>query len=138
LVQLKRLSENNARRAALTRRYQDGLQNLAPLALPFQRAPVGSTYHFFPVVLADPERRPEFMRALAKQQIQTSIHYPPIHRFSSYRKLWPADYAHRLPQTEDATSRLVTLPLFSTMSDFQVERVISSTRAFFLNNLDRS
>ena len=49
--------------------------------------------------------------------IQTSVHYPPIHRFRAYR-----EFATRrvLPRTEAVAERLVTLPLFPHMSSDQV------------------
>ncbi|MGO9176454.1 MAG: DegT/DnrJ/EryC1/StrS family aminotransferase [Desulfobaccales bacterium] len=131
LVQLRNLAEKNARRRELTGCYWEGLKDLEQLVLPFQGMPVGSSYHLFPV-LADRSRRAALMSALAKQQIQTSIHYPAVHRFSYYRKLWPANHSHHLPQTEDIVAREITLPLFPTMTEDQLRKVIASVRAFFL------
>jgi dTDP-4-amino-4,6-dideoxygalactose transaminase len=129
IVQLQRLEENNAKRRELTHRYQNSLKNLECLEVPFLDAPEGSTHHLFVVLLRDRAKRAEFMGALAQQGIQTSIHYPPIHRFSFYRQLWPTDFAHRLPLTEDLTARVVTLPLFPSMSLAQCEDVITAVEA---------
>jgi dTDP-4-amino-4,6-dideoxygalactose transaminase len=72
--------------------------------------------------------RPAFVEHLHQSGIQTSLHYPPIHRFSAYRSLYPED--HDLPLTEQAAVRLVTLPLFPTLTDWQIEAVIESINRF--------
>jgi dTDP-4-amino-4,6-dideoxygalactose transaminase len=71
------------------------------------------------------------MAALAERGIQTSIHYPPIHRFSHYQSLWPPDFDHGLPQTEEVTARLVTLPLFPSMTEAQLESAVAAVEEFF-------
>ena len=78
----------------------------------------------FTVVL-DPEvDRERFRAALAEKGVQTSVHYPPVHRFSFY-----AEGAAGLPVTDAYATRTVTLPLFAHMSDEQVEVVIESVLA---------
>jgi dTDP-4-amino-4,6-dideoxygalactose transaminase len=87
LVQLDRLESGNARRRELTEAYRAQLQDLEGLEIPFRDVPAGSAHHLFPILLRDPARRADFMAALARQGIQTSIHYPPVHLFSYYRGL---------------------------------------------------
>jgi dTDP-4-amino-4,6-dideoxygalactose transaminase len=58
--------------------------------------------------------------------IQTSIHYPPVHRFSYYRRRYADSPNLRLPVTEDVAEREVTLPLFPSMTDEAIQAVISS------------
>ncbi|NDK16879.1 MAG: DegT/DnrJ/EryC1/StrS aminotransferase, partial [Armatimonadetes bacterium] len=60
--------------------------------------------------------------------IQTSIHYPPIHQFSFYREHVLREPVH-LPLTESVAQRELTLPLFPTMTEEQVERVVERLRA---------
>jgi dTDP-4-amino-4,6-dideoxygalactose transaminase len=132
LVQLAKLSGANARRRRLTRRYREKLQDLPGLTLPFVQELEAAACHLFPVVLPPETDRAGFMAALAERGIQTSIHYPPVHRFSLYQGLWPSDYDHGLPQTEAVTSRLVTLPLFSTMTAEQLDAVAEAARRFLM------
>jgi dTDP-4-amino-4,6-dideoxygalactose transaminase len=131
LVQLGKLPAANARRRELTRRYRERLQHIPGLTLPFAPELEASACHLFPVVLPLGTDRAGFMAALAAQGIQTSIHYPPIHRFSYYRGLWPPDFDHGLPQTEEVTARLVTLPLFPSMTEAQLELVVAAVEEFF-------
>jgi dTDP-4-amino-4,6-dideoxygalactose transaminase len=131
LVQLKRLEPGNARRQELTYAYRAQLKELDHLEVPFRDFPGGSSHHLFPILLRDRAGRKDFMAALARQSIQTSIHYPPVHLFSHYRSLWEEGHDHRLPLTEDSTARLVTLPLFPSMTMAQLDTVVAAIRRFF-------
>ncbi len=53
------------------------------------------------------------------RSIETSIHYPPVHHFQIHHDEWQKSAA-TLQLTEEAASRVVTLPLYPTMSDEQV------------------
>jgi dTDP-4-amino-4,6-dideoxygalactose transaminase len=59
---------------------------------------------------------------LRARGIQTSVHYPPIDRFTAY-----ADAPRRpLPRTGAVADRLLTLPLFPHMSDEDVDAVVEA------------
>lgn len=62
------------------------------------------------------------MTGMREQAVQTSIHYPAIHRFSAYNGTPNIN----LDLTEQVSSRAVTLPLFSGMTDEQVEAVCAA------------
>jgi dTDP-4-amino-4,6-dideoxygalactose transaminase len=104
------------------------LKNLETIEIPFLEAPEGSAHHLFPVLLRDGARRADFMAALAGQGIQSSIHYPPIHRFSSYLGLLL--FTNRLTVTEEICTREVTLPLFPHMSQGRLWHVIHAVKSF--------
>jgi dTDP-4-amino-4,6-dideoxygalactose transaminase len=126
IVQLGRVAAGNAKRRELTRIYREYLQEMENLEIPFLGASEGSAHHLFPVLLRDGARRATFMVALAEQGIQTSIHYPPVHRFSAYRSLCLSGYD--LIVTEDVCAREVTLPLFPHMSQDQLWQVIQAVK----------
>jgi dTDP-4-amino-4,6-dideoxygalactose transaminase len=132
LVQLAKLPGANSRRLELTLLYREKLVNVSDLILPFAPEVEASACHLFPLVLPPGTDRAAFMAALAGQGVQTSIHYPPIHQFSHYRGLWPPDFDHGLPRTEEVAPRLVTLPLFPTMTSEQLDRVVTAVQDFFL------
>ena len=135
LAQLEKLEVNNARRRAITRRYWDGLKN-AGLVLPFHAsdgAPgIIPSCHIFPCLLPAEIERTRFIDAMRSEGIQTSIHYPPVHQLTYYEKKYSPP---RLPITETAASREVTLPLFPTMSDEQIEQVMSGVKASLATSL---
>lgn len=131
MVQLGKLHDNNQRRAAITRHYWNCLAE-SGLGLPFressQDADCQPAYHIFPVLLPVGADRPSFMDAMRAAGIQTSIHYPPIHSFSYYRGLYPGV---SLPVTEEIAAREVTLPLYPSMRDDQVQAVIDAAVNYF-------
>jgi dTDP-4-amino-4,6-dideoxygalactose transaminase len=128
IVQLRKVKAGNIKRREIILTYREKLKNVQFIEIPFLGVPEGSTHHLFPVLLRDGARRADFMARLAGQGIQTSIHYPPIHRFSSYLSILPFD--HRLPVTEEVCSREVTLPLFPHMSEDQLSQVIQAVKNF--------
>jgi dTDP-4-amino-4,6-dideoxygalactose transaminase len=122
-VQLKKLPANNERRARLMTFYRELLAELAPgLQLPFLEARGESCFHILPVLLPAGVERAPFVEAMKAQGIQTSIHYPPVHRFQVYRQEG-LESASDLTLTEEAARREVTLPLYPTMKEEQVEWV---------------
>jgi len=125
IVQLGRLGRNNRRRREFTRLYRELLHDQAPqVTVPFSSHLGVSAAHLMPILLPQGVDRTRFMEHMKSQKIQTSIHYPPIHLFSAYREK-SGPQTPRLPVTEDVAARLVTLPLYPTMTDEDVLSVVS-------------
>ncbi len=127
-VQLSKLAYNNTRRAKAVARYQELIQELAPtITVPFQSHRGNSAYHIFPILLPTGTDRLVFMETMKAQRIQTSIHYPPIHKFSAYAEIDQIDRPS-LPITEDVVSREVTLPLYPGLSENDVLIVVQAVQ----------
>ncbi|NUM48963.1 MAG: DegT/DnrJ/EryC1/StrS family aminotransferase [Anaerolineales bacterium] len=124
LVQLGKLLANNARRGELTERYWQGLE-ASGVGLPFRDSLGTPAYHIFPILLPDGVDRYSFIDHMRAAGIQTSIHYPPIHQFQAYQTQY-ADV--KLPVTEHVAQREVTLPLYATMTEAQVDQVIDAVK----------
>jgi dTDP-4-amino-4,6-dideoxygalactose transaminase len=127
LVQLRRLEHENAGRARIVAHYRDAFAGLQGVSMPFgdRLGDTAISHHLAVATLPDAETRDQVRARLANSGIQTSLHYPPIHLFSAYRN----GRARRLPRTEEAASRLVTLPLFAHMRDDQVTAVVEAVAA---------
>lgn len=124
-VQLNKLSAKNLRRKELVELYQQRFAGQDKVT-PFFRS-VGngsnSAYHIFPVLLQEGADRIGFMTAMRDRGVQTSIHYRPIHTFSAYQGKFAGE---NLTITVDIATRLVTLPLYPTMTTQQLEIVVKS------------
>jgi dTDP-4-amino-4,6-dideoxygalactose transaminase len=126
-VQLRKLSTNNARRKKLTEMYRHALAESVPeVTLPFTQHRGSSAYHLLPILLPPKTDRRQFMELMRQKGIQTSIHYPPVHRFSNYQE--PGPCVH-LPLTEKIASREITLPLYPTLEPSAVETVVNAVRS---------
>jgi dTDP-4-amino-4,6-dideoxygalactose transaminase len=130
-VQLGKLPASNKRRRELTALYRELLSELTPeIKMPFSEAHGVSSlscYHILPVLLPPETDRAKFMEGMKAQGIQTSIHYPPVHRFHIYEDEW-SSRNNPLPLTEEVSARQVTLPLYATMQEDQVELVARAAR----------
>jgi dTDP-4-amino-4,6-dideoxygalactose transaminase len=124
-VQLQKLAANNERRKAITEMYRQGLGSRG-FELPFKDGKGDPAYHIFPVLLPRETDRKAFIDTLRAAGVQTSIHYPPVHRFSYYRQRYGEI---SLPLTEEMAAREVTLPLYPSMQDGQVELVVETATA---------
>ncbi len=119
ILQLKKLPQANRKRKTLTRLYRKNLTGVDGILLPFQGYPRDSSYHLFPILLSKKADRRKFMELLKREGIQSSIHYPPIHRFSYYRSNLQARRS-RLPITEYVGAHEVTLPLYPLLKSQEV------------------
>ena len=125
LAQLTRLLEWNAYRKKLSDYYRRILnEQIASIAIPFSAAHETSA-HIMPVLLQGDVDRQKVMQHLRNAGIQSSIHYPPVHRFSYYQKHFP-DIS--LPNTEHFCSRELTLPLHPGLFESDVERVVKALK----------
>jgi dTDP-4-amino-4,6-dideoxygalactose transaminase len=118
-VQLRKLAASNARRAEVVAWYREAT-SARGVETPFTKGRYGDgSHHLFVVLLPDGTDRLKLMAAMREGGVQTSVHYPPTHRFTAY-----ADTPASLPVTDAVAARLLTLPLGPSMTRAQVDRVM--------------
>ncbi len=122
-ARLRRLDADNHDRGRLDAVYRERLEPLGLACALASEPPASSAHHLFCVILEDGRDREAFRDRLAKARVQTSVHYPPVHRFSIYGEQPP------LPVTEAYAARTVTLPLFAHMTSPQQDQVIQAVAA---------
>jgi dTDP-4-amino-4,6-dideoxygalactose transaminase len=127
IEQLRKIDNFLARREQLARRYDEALGSL-PLVLP-PRPDDGSTHawHLYVVRLAAGARlrRDELINELSQRGIGTSVHFIPLHHQPYWRDtcaLAPAQF----PVAEASYHAMLTLPLYTRMTDADQERVIAA------------
>lgn len=118
---LARLDDENARRARIDAFYREQLVGLDLTVALAAVDGLEASHHLFVIVLPEGSDRDAFRRHLADDGIQTSVHYPPVHRTTVHAG------EHDLPFTESYAARAVTLPMFAGMTDNQVEAVVGAT-----------
>jgi dTDP-4-amino-4,6-dideoxygalactose transaminase len=123
-VQLKKLPDGNLRRGELTQRYRSNL-SATSVMIPFEEQPrnIESVYHILPILLPEGTDRVLIIGALKEKGIQSSIHYPPFWDFSAFKGQFEQDDS---PITAQICTRQLTLPLFPTMTDQEVDQVTSA------------
>jgi dTDP-4-amino-4,6-dideoxygalactose transaminase len=123
LVQLKKLPEWNDIRRRLSLRYRQLIAEHCPSVIVPFADPWPSAHHLMPVVLPSAVSRQTVIDRLRKRGIQTTVHYPPVHRLTFYNDLQPGLH---LPRTEEFARRELTLPLHPRMMMSTVEFVVNS------------
>jgi dTDP-4-amino-4,6-dideoxygalactose transaminase len=127
LVQLKKLDRNNDKRKKLVGIYREELQGVKGLSLPFLKFKGNPSYHLFPILLARTISRNKIMERLKEFGIQVSVHYPPVHLFSLYRKKFGYKMG-MLPKTEEVSRREMTLPLHPRMKQEDVKWIVKKVK----------
>jgi dTDP-4-amino-4,6-dideoxygalactose transaminase len=127
--QLKRARAFHARRAAIAHAYHAAFAEL-PLIVP-PDAPAGElhAWHLYPLRLADAAAidRDALIERLFAAGIGCSVHYIPLH----LQPYWRDRYALRaesFPHSQRAFERMLSLPIYTRMTDADVQRVVAAVR----------
>ena len=128
--QLKRLRGFQVRREQIAAQYAEAFADL-PLVTPPQALP-GDTHawHLYVLRLGDGAgvARDAFIERLFAAGIGCSVHYIPLH----LQPYWRDRYALKredFPHSQRAFERMLTLPLYTRMTDGDVARVVDAVRA---------
>ena len=118
IEQLKKLPKDLETRIAVRKRYVERLTKNPRIAVPFADCEEFTSNYIFPIVILDStkEKRNALREYIHAAGIQTSVHYPAAHLFTTYREL-----GAKLPQTEYVTDNEVTLPMYAALTMEQVD-----------------
>lgn len=126
LSQLNKLDSFVARRGTLVARYDAAFKPYAPLLRPIARVGGKPGWHLYVVLIdfaAAGKSRATVMRELLAAGIGTQVHYFPVHLQPYYQRM----YGYQaLPGAEAYYARCLSLPLYPTMQDIDVDRVVKS------------
>jgi len=127
LAQLSRLEELNSRRRHLAALYRNGLVGVEGLELPGVPDYTHThAWHLFVIKVISMDRE-HFMQKLSEYQIGYGIHFPAGHRLSYIQERYKIKKGE-LKETERASARLVSLPLFPGMKEEDVSYVCEAAR----------
>ena len=124
-VQLSRATQMGNARARIAARYTGEFSQL-PLQLPAGPSEWGGhAWHLFTIRLLNdaPMGRDEFIDSMARAGVVASVHFIPLH----LQPYWRSAYGLRVgnyPVATEASSRIVSLPIYSAMTDRQIDRVV--------------
>lgn len=128
LAQLRRADAMRERRATIARRYHEAFRDVPELQLPAERDDRGHSWHLYPLRLHLGRLqidRAQFIAELKRRNIGASVHFIPLHLHPYYRETYgyrPEDF----PVAYEQYSREVSLPIYSRMSDADVQDVIEA------------
>lgn len=118
IEQLKKLPVDLNKRVAVRKRYVEKLQQIKNVVVPHADNQEFVSNYIMPIVLEDctSEYRDDVRAKLHEAGIQTSMHYPAIHRFSIYKECDAL-----LPHTEYVTDHEITLPMYAALTQENID-----------------
>lgn len=125
IEQLKKLPADLERRIMVRERYVEQLIGIEDLVIPFADNSEFVSNYIFPTILlnSNRDRRNEIREYMHEFGVQTSIHYPAVHKFTTYK-----EQVAFLPQTEYVTDNEITLPMYASLSNDQIDFICKTYR----------
>ena len=127
--QLKKARRFQQRRAQIAARFDEAFADLPLITPPRPLAGDLHAWHLYALRLGDDAgiARDRFIEQLFELGIGCSVHYIPLHLHPYWRERYALDPA-MFPHSQKAYERLVSLPIYTRMSDADVERVVAAVR----------
>jgi perosamine synthetase len=128
LAQLRKVDAMRQRREEIAGRYNDAFAGYPEIQMPTVREHVGHAWHLYMLRLngdALTIGRDEFIQHLKKCNISSSVHFIPLHVHPYYQ----ATYGYQpedLPVAFREYKREISLPIYSKMTDLDVQSVIDA------------
>jgi UDP-4-amino-4,6-dideoxy-N-acetyl-beta-L-altrosamine transaminase len=88
-----------------------------------------SSYHLFPILVKTKpyaHTRKAVFEALHAENIGVQVHYIPTYKFPYYKELLGRDLSSEMPGTEEFYSREIGLPIFASMTESDVNDVLTA------------
>jgi UDP-4-amino-4,6-dideoxy-N-acetyl-beta-L-altrosamine transaminase len=126
ISQLSRLNEYVAKRSEIASWYDNNFKTL-PVNPLIQNKDVESSYHLYVVRIKNgKEERNKFYRHLRDNDIFVNLHYIPIYRQPYYQGY------EFLENAEKYYQETVSLPIFPTIKQIDLSKIVKSIEAFFI------
>jgi dTDP-4-amino-4,6-dideoxygalactose transaminase len=123
IVQLDKLEADLKRRSEIRKAYIEHLSRLEDIIIPFRDYKEFCSNYIMPIVLKNStcEKRDAVRNHLAEAGIQTSVHYPAVHKFTIYKEFYS-----ELPKTDYLVDNLITLPMYSKLELSQIKYIVDN------------
>lgn len=125
VAQVGKIEELIARRRAIANRFNDAFANIDLISTPKVPPESRHVYQLYTIRLESVLKRDEFVTKLASRNISSKIYFDPIHLSEYYR----SEHGHSagdLPVTEDVSAQVLSLPIYSTQTLDQTDRIIET------------
>jgi len=135
--QLKKVHKFRDKRQKVAETYYQELKDIPGLTLPRLHCTMEAHSWYLFMVLIDSDKtvngmdRNQFIIEMTKRDIGTSVHYKPLHLMTYYKKTYDLNPDH-FPNANRIFKECVSLPMFSAMTEDQLEYVIASIKNILL------
>lgn len=129
IPQLKKARTFQERRAKIASFYDESFKDLPVILPPKADGEDTHAWHIYAIRLTDeaPVSRDDFIELMIERRIGCSVHFIPLHLHPYWKETYnlkPDDF----PNALDAYRRVVSLPLYTKMSEEDIRRVVFAVR----------
>jgi perosamine synthetase len=128
IAQLKKAGQIIEMRRKKAEYLTEQLRNIEEITLPLKLKGYFYVYQMYPIRV-NRKYRDALMKHLAEKNVATKVYFPPIHLTYFYKN--ELKYNCKLPVTEQISSEIFTLPIYSTITTEELEYVINEIKNFF-------
>lgn len=132
LEQFKKMSRFQKRREEIANQYLEGLKNLNITLPAIAQENDIHAWHLFVIRLNDESEisRDQFIEDMARAGIGCSVHFTPLHKLSFWKNMYELK-AEDFPHAENAYQSVVSLPIYTKLSDANISYIIKRCQALF-------
>lgn len=126
LSQLDKVKDNIRRRQEIGRSYNEGLGNITEITVPSLAPGREHVFQLYSILLDSHDHRKLLKEHLDEHDIAAKIYFDPVHLEEVYKEI-DTD----LPVTLNISDRILSLPIYPTMKDEEVQTVLNTVKSFF-------
>jgi dTDP-4-amino-4,6-dideoxygalactose transaminase len=131
ISQLKKLGQFKSRRREIVNYYNESLDGIDELILPYEEKTTDSNFHLYILQIKENSRfdRYDFFSYMEGLNYLPMVHYIPVHLLKYYKDKFGFKWGD-FPIAEKVYSRAVSIPLYPSMTDAEVEKTINDIKDF--------
>jgi len=131
ISQLKKINTFKARRREIVNYYNEHFTGMEELILPYEDENVDSNFHLYVLRVKDNPRfdRYDLFTYLQRMNYQPMVHYIPVHLLGYYKRRYGYKRSD-FPVTEHFYDRAISIPLYPSLTDEEVEKVVDEITNF--------
>jgi len=131
ISQLKKINMFKSRRRDIVNYYNEQLAGYNEFILPYENSSVDSNFHLYSLQIVKNKKfdRYDLFKYLKSLDYLPMVHYIPIHLLSYYKEKYGYSIGD-FPVAEKFYSQSISLPLYPTLSDDSMEKVVGDLKSF--------
>jgi len=129
-VQLKKLNKVLLKKDIIAKKYNKAFKDMKNIKIPLVPKYVTKhSWYNYCIILKSPKLKKDFKKYLINQKIDFRESFPPIHLQPLYKKIYKKKL--KLNNSSYTFDRFIDLPIWSNMSNSQINYIIKKIKNFF-------
>ncbi|MEM3364400.1 MAG: UDP-4-amino-4,6-dideoxy-N-acetyl-beta-L-altrosamine transaminase [Candidatus Micrarchaeia archaeon] len=124
ISQIMKIDRFIERRTEIANKYTKMLDGIQGIKTPYIKKNVRHAWHLYTILVKSIERD-RFFGEMRNRGIGVNVHYIPVYKFTYYKQVFGGI---RLPNVEEISSKIISLPIYPTLKDEELEKVVGSIK----------